>query len=64
MDGAVFGLFKDKECTDCIEQKTTKYGVVQFENLKNIEMKLTIFLQLTAEEGLLIIIIAEACGVT
>lgn len=33
-------------------------------NLKNIEMKLTIFLQLTAEEGLLIIIIAEACGVT
>ena len=31
-------------------------------NLKNIEMKLTIFLQLTAEEVLLIIIIAEVCG--
>lgn len=38
LDGAVFGLFKDKECTDCIEQKTTKDGVVQFENLKNKEM--------------------------
>lgn len=37
LDGAVFGLFKDEACKECIQQETTVDGVVHFDNLKNKE---------------------------
>ena len=37
LDGAVFGLFKDSECKEKIDEKTTVDGVVSFADLKNGE---------------------------
>lgn len=37
LDGAVFGLFKDEECKECIEEKTTENGIVEFDELKNLK---------------------------
>ena len=51
-----------KLCTYVIMALKSRDIMEALWNLKNIEMKLTIFLQLTAEEVLLIIIIAEVCG--
>ena len=37
LNGAVFGLFKDEKCLECVEEKTTQDGVVVFDGLKNKE---------------------------
>lgn len=37
LDGAVFGLFKDSECKEKIDEKSTVDGVVSFADLKNGE---------------------------
>lgn len=35
LDGAVFGLYQDKDCKETIEEQTTVNGIVRFENLEN-----------------------------
>ncbi len=37
LDGAIFGLFKDSECKEKIDEKSTVDGVVSFADLKNGE---------------------------
>ena len=37
LDGALFGIYSDAQCTQLIESKTTENGIVEFNNLKNLE---------------------------
>ena len=35
LNGAIFGLYRDSQCKELIEQQTSVNGIVRFENLKN-----------------------------
>lgn len=37
LDGAVFGLYEDKECTKQLDEQTSKSGSLRFEGLNNLQ---------------------------